>query len=196
MRKLTILVDLDDTLEYLTKGWAGYLNDKHGLNVNWRDIKQWDVTETFPMLTRQQVYDPLYDDAFWDYVEPQPYAQEYLLRLIQDGHRVFIVTSSEYETLSAKMSRVLFKYFPYLTWDQVIVAHCKQMINGDILIDDAPHNHEGGVYEKILITAPHNESYNAEANGMLRVNNWHEVYQAVCDIANLIKEDNPYEKRT
>lgn len=189
MRKLTVLVDMDDVLELLSKGWVEYLNDKYHLNVNWRDVKQWDVSKSFPTLTRDQVYAPLYDDALWDRVEPQPDAFEYLLKLIVDGHRVFIVTASTYETLPAKMSKVLFKYFPYLGWDNVIVTSCKQVVNGDVLIDDAPHNLEGGLYKKILMSAPHNESYNAEANGMKRVNNWREVYQAVCDIANSIKED-------
>ena len=188
MRKLTVLVDMDDTIEYLAKGWVEYLNIKYGLNVNWLDVKQWDVAQTFPMLTRKQVYEPLFDDALWDHIEPLPDAPEYLEKLIHDGHRVFIVTASTYETLPAKMTKVLFRYFPYLTWSNVIVTSCKQVINGDVLIDDAPHNHEDGAYEKILMSAPHNESYNAETNGMLRVHNWREAYQAVCDIANSIKE--------
>ena len=35
-----------------------------------------------------------------------------------------------------KMDDLLFKYFPFLDWDHVIVTSKKQMIRGDVLIDD------------------------------------------------------------
>ena len=38
-------------------------------------------------------------------------------------------------------------------------------------IGDGIHNLESGEYVKILMTAPHNRGYDAESNGMIRVNN-------------------------
>ena len=57
----------------------------------------------------------------------------------------------------------------------MIITGRKQMIRGDVLIDDGIHNLEGGQYRKILFTAPHNRFYDAEANGMTRVTTWEEV---------------------
>ena len=48
-----------------------------------------------------------------------------------------------------------------------------------MLIDDGIHNLEGGNYRKILFTAPHNRFYDAEANGMTRVNTWEEVVEII-----------------
>lgn len=81
------------------------------------------------------------------------------------------------------MERVLFKYFPFLTWNDVIITSHKQLVNGDVLIDDGIHNLEGGNYFKILMTAQHNKKYDAEANGMLRVGTWAEVYTAITALA-------------
>lgn len=81
------------------------------------------------------------------------------------------------------MERVLFKYFPFLTWNDVIITSHKQLVNGDVLIDDGTHNLEGGNYFKILMTAQHNKKYDAEANGMLRVETWAEVYSAITLLA-------------
>ena len=81
------------------------------------------------------------------------------------------------------MERVLFKYFPFLTWNDVIITSHKQLVNGDVLIDDGIHNLEGGNYFKILMTAHHNKKYDAEANGMLRVGTWAEVYSAITALA-------------
>ena len=81
--------------------------------------------------------------------------------------------------MPAKMERVLFRYFPFLSRDQVIITGNKQMIRGDVMIDDGIHNLEGGEYRKILFTAPYNKDYDAEANGMIRVHNWDEILRVI-----------------
>lgn len=57
------------------------------------------------------------------------------------------------------------------------------MIRGDILIDDAPHNLVGGDYVKILMTANHNRSYDASANGMIRVIDWLDIQNCISAVA-------------
>ena len=56
------------------------------------------------------------------------------------------------------------------------------MIRGDVLIDDGLHNLIGGDYRKILFDSPHNRSFDAEGNGMIRVHNWDEAEQAIAAI--------------
>lgn len=118
----------------------------------------------------------------WKKVTPFPGAVKYLKQLIDDGHKVVVVTASHHDTISFKINSVLFKHFPYLTFNDIIVTSQKQLIYGDILIDDAPHNLEGGKYAGILMDAPHNKTYNAELNGFIRVKDWASIYKAVCDI--------------
>ena len=65
----------------------------------------------------------------------------------------------------------------------MIITGRKQMIRGDVLIDDGIHNLEGGEYRKILFTAPYNRDYNAEANGMIRVNTWEEAVRVIDSMA-------------
>ena len=92
-----------------------------------------------------------------------------------EGHEVYIVTATEPEHVEEKMNGLLFRYFPFLSWNQVIITGRKQLIRGDVLIDDGIHNLEGGEYKKILFTAPHNRYYDAEGNGMIRVSSWDEI---------------------
>lgn len=69
-------------------------------------------------------------------------------------------------------------------WSNVIITSNKQMVRGDILIDDGLHNLVGGEYEKVLMTAPHNKDFSEEEHyGIRRVNNWDEAYNVVCEIA-------------
>lgn len=184
MKKLTILVDMDDTIEELLPAWIKYLNEFYGTGVQISDVTDWDVSAAFPSLTREQVYAPLYRDEFWDLVKPMCRSREVLQRLIADGHHVLVITTSNYQTIRAKMERVLFRYFPFFTWDDVIVTARKQLVKGDVLIDDGVHNLVGGDYAKLLMSQPHNMRYDAAGSGMVRVDSWDDIYRVIRAIAN------------
>ena len=176
---MTILIDMDDTIEGLLKAWVNRVNTKYGRSVSYEDITSWDVSAAFPGLTREQVYAVLLEKGFWKAVEPIPGAAEVIQHFMDAGHKVFIVTATPYESVTEKMTEVLVRYFPFLSWNQVIIASRKQLIRGDVLIDDGVHNLEGGDYIKILMTAPHNRNYDAEANGMIRVHHWAEIEEII-----------------
>ena len=176
---MTILVDMDDTIEQLLAEWIRSVNTKFGRSATVDEVKSWNVAAVYPGLSWEEVYMVTVEPGFWGRVEPIPGAAEGLQKLMADGHDVFIVTATYYESVPEKMKDLLFKYFPFISWDHVIVASRKQMIRGDVLIDDGIHNLEGGEYAKILVTAPHNKDYDAEANGMIRVNSWDEILEAI-----------------
>ena len=178
MKKLRILVDIDEVLNNLLEGWVAYLNERYNTAANAQDLTAWDLTELYPSLTCGEVNAPLYEDALWKTLEPKAESVEYLKRMIDDGHDVYIVTASVYQTISVKMDWLFFHY-PYLTWDNVIMTRRKQLIRADVLIDDGIHNLEGGDYFKVLFDSPNNRRYDAEGNGMVRVYSLKEAYEAI-----------------
>ena len=50
MRHLTILVDMDDTIENLAEAWVAYLNARHQTSTNLSDITDWDISKAFPIV--------------------------------------------------------------------------------------------------------------------------------------------------
>lgn len=48
-----------------------------------------------------------------------------------------------------------------------------------MLLDDGPHNLLGGQYVPVLYTRPHNRSYDANADGVYRVDSWCQFYNLV-----------------
>ena len=172
---MTILVDMDDTIEYLLKAWVRGVNETYGYSVGYDDVTDWNVSKAFPGLTWEQVYEVPLRPGFWNGVEPVPGAAEALKRLMDAGHDILIVTATPFVSVPEKIEGYLFRHFPFLSWDQVIITGRKQLIRGDVLIDDGVHNLEGGDYLRILMTAPHNVGYDAEANGMIRVRTWKEI---------------------
>lgn len=184
MKKLTVLVDMDDVLENLFETWVSYLNRRYDTNVNVDEVFEWDFTKNFPMLSKEQIFKPLTEKDLWCEVKPIPGSVEYLKKIIDDGHKVRIVTASHPDTVAVKLNNVLFKYFPFISYRDVIISYDKKMIRGDVLIDDYPYNLEGGAYIGLLMEAPHNRLYKTNERDIVRVKSWDEIYHKICEIAN------------
>lgn len=176
LTKPTVLVDLDDTMIDLLGKWIMAINEKYGTAVEPESVVDWDITKFFPTLTRYQVFEPIFAEDFWKDIRPKEGAVKYLRLLKNDGFEIYICTNTNYKTLKDKMDNVLFKYFDYLSWNDVIVTTNKQMVNADFLIDDGIHNLIGGAYKGILMDAPHNRNFDASKHNITRVKNWEEIY--------------------
>ncbi len=174
---------MDDTIEQMLKTWVVELNKSYGTSFAYEDVWSWNLTESFPGLTEEEIFGVTFRPGFWKKVEPMPGAGEALKRFMDEGHDVYLVTSTPCESVYEKMRDLIQRCFPFISWKQVIIAWNKKLIKGDVLIDDGVHNLEGAEYAKILMTAPHNKDYDAEGSGMIRVNNWEEAVAAVERIA-------------
>lgn len=174
-----VLVDVDDVVVDLLSAWLHFLNNKYDIDVRNDEITDWDISKFFPTLTKEQIFEPLYQDEFWKTVKPKYDAVEYVKRLFDEGYDIYFCTSTDYRNIRVKYESIIKKYFPYIKWSHVIVAYRKQMIKADFLIDDSIHNLENGDYNKLLMSMSHNLNYDAKENGMIRVNNWNEIYKEV-----------------
>ena len=125
---ITILIDIDDTIEDLLAAWCKWLNDLYGLNVKPDEVTDWDVAKFFPTLTKEQVFEPLHTDHFWKTVEPKDEAVKYVKQLIDDGFNVYLCTTTDYRNVKPKYEYIILKHFPFISWRQVIVAGRKQLM--------------------------------------------------------------------
>lgn len=182
MTNLTILVDVDNVLEDLNTAWVNAINEKYGTSVIPNEIFDWDIQKFFPTLTRNQVFSPLHTEEFWENLKPLNGSQKYLKQLIEDGHKIVIVTSAHPDTIAHK-HKFISRNFPFIPFKNTIITSQKQLICGDVMIDDAPHNLKNGSYRGILMSASHNINYDAEANGFIRLNSWAKIYQTINQIA-------------
>ena len=182
MKKLTILVDVDDVMWDFLGVWLSYLNKMSGRNLSIFDITDWNVGKFYPTVPAQKMFLPLNRKEFWSRVKPMPGAQEYTKKIIEDGHRLVLVTASHPDTVKYK-ARKLFELFPHITKTDLIIAQDKSLVSGDIMVDDAPHNLENTPCNKVLFSRPHNLSYPAHKAGWTRAKSWEEVYKLIQDAA-------------
>lgn len=178
MTRLRILFDADDVAENLLESWLDALNDRYGTSVKAEDVTDWDIMLAFPTLSKQQVYDILQEDLVWKNLMPVPDAQEYLQQLHDEGHELYMVTATDYRTSHVKIERIL-ELFPFLDTEHIIIAHHKQMITGDVLIDDNPRNLVGGHYFRILFDRPHNRKFDEKKYGICRAVDWKQVHRLI-----------------
>lgn len=189
MTHLRILFDADDVAETLLEGWVSTLNERYGTSVSVDDVTDWDISLAFPTLTKQQVYGVLQEDAVWANLAPMPGAQKYLQQLYDEGHELYMVTATDYRTCCVKIERIL-ELFPFLDANHIIIAHNKQMVKGDVLIDDGPHNLVNGPYFRILFDAPHNRGFDEKKYGMYRAVGWEQVYRLIHENLVFKPDDN------
>ena len=179
-----ILVDMDDVLEDLQEAWIKRLNEKYNYSVDWTKVVDWNVGLYYPNLNREEVLSPLFEDNFWKTVNPKKDAIEVLKQLYDQKYLIYLVTSSSFSTLVNKFSNVLYPYFPFFDEDHIIICKHKQLIKGNVLIDDGVHNLMGTYpiipeYKKILFTANPNRNFNTIGTDIIRVSNWYEIYSII-----------------
>lgn len=177
---ITIVSDIDDTIEDLISAWCKWLNTVYGSDVQPQHIRSWDMTKAFPNLTVEEIFEPLYYESFWEKVQPKEDAMKYLKMLYDEGFNIYLCTSTGYQNVAMKYEYIVKKYFPYIDWNHVIIAHDKHMIKCDYIIDDGVHNLiDCTECVPILMNAPHNQEFDADKYGIFRVNGWSEIYSLI-----------------
>lgn len=169
---------MDDTLTTCVSVWVDILNKKYNRNVDYNNVLYWDFQILYPGLTRLQMTEPLGMEEFWNRVEPIKDAQKYTKLLQNSGNEVIIVTAS-YPASYQYKGNVIQKFFPFIDLDNIIVAHNKSLVKGDVLVDDNPKNFSDDRYG-ILFTAPHNKFYQVDNKKIFRADTWEEVYKLIC----------------
>lgn len=97
-----------------------------------------------------------------------------VVRKLNDLYEVYIVSAATQfpHSLTEKINW-LAKYFPFLSWKQIVFCGTKEIVYGDIMIDDHFKNLDIFQGLTILFTQPHN--IDKSVNKHKRVNNWKEI---------------------
>lgn len=188
MKKLELLVDLDDTMEDLIPRLVSALNYKFSKEYTSSDITEWDLSKFYPGITNEDLIEAMSRSDFWELIDEKPQACEFIYKLKRDGHDIKVVTASHYSVLEKKMDLMFFRLFPFLTWDDVIITKDKRRVTGDVLIDDNPNFLNGFNGIRLLMDASHNRSHVVDSINTIRVHDWHEIY----DIVSTLAEDDNY----
>ena len=134
---MRILIDMDGVLCNLMDEWLRRYNAEYGDALSTEQITSWGP-HRFAKAGRR-IYKYLSLPGFFRDLVPLPGAVENMRRLLAAGFDVPIVTAaSGHQDKRDWVS----EHLPFFNTDNMIFAHRKELIRGDILFDDAPHHPE------------------------------------------------------
>ena len=197
MNKIKIAFDLDDILIDTIPAWLNALNERHGTNKKSEDIKSWSISNFFKddiekgIITKEEIYYPLFEDDFWKTVKPIEGMYNSLVELKNlNDYEIYIVTASNYQTIKSKLDNCVLKYYgDIISSDNIIIANDKSMINAGILVDDYFRNINNFLKRNprsigIIKDTPHSDiDYDALDNKHLAEN---------CHLNNVVEFTNSY----
>jgi 5'-nucleotidase len=167
-----LLIDMDGVLCDLVGKWFAVYNREHNDAIRLEQMTHWG-----PHLYARKgkaIYRYLTQPGFFRDLAPIPGAIAGMRKLHAWGHELVIVTAAK-NGHRDKMEWV-HEHLPFLPPGNIVFAHRKELVRGDVMFDDAPHN--------LLAFAPYglpvamDYPYNQGAPGM-RVRSWSEFLQLI-----------------
>ncbi|MDQ0482034.1 5' nucleotidase, NT5C type [Guptibacillus hwajinpoensis] len=164
----TLLIDMDSVICNLMSEWHKRYNEDYNDNLSVDKLLCWRSEDYVKAECGEKIYDYLDEPGLFLHLEPLPYAIDVLKRL-SNQYDLLIVTSSRTYAYTEKELWVE-KHLPFIGKRNLIFSHRKEMIRGDLLFDDAPHNLVA--FSKTGRTAvAMSYEYNQQVD-VPRVNNW------------------------
>lgn len=183
---MRIFVDMDDVLVELLDEWLFQLNQNTINKKEPEDITDWDMRKAYPDLTDSQIFGMLSSESLWSNIKPVKNAYKYMKKLIEDGHEVYVATSSYPNSFFLKTEYCLLKHFDFLSPKNLICIHDKYLLDGDILFDDYHENLRKFKGIRVLKDAPYNRNdYQFIDFRVSKDNAWEEFYQIVKELQNI-----------
>ncbi len=159
---------MDSVICNLMSEWHKRYNEDYNDNLSVDKLLCWRSEDYVKAECGEKIYDYLDEPGLFLHLEPLPYAIDVLKRL-SNQYDLLIVTSSRTYAYTEKELWVE-KHLPFIGKRNLIFSHRKEMIRGDLLFDDAPHNLVA--FSKTGRTAvAMSYEYNQQVD-VPRVNNW------------------------
>ena len=161
------------------------------MEVPYESIQEYDIRKSYPELSEQQIYLPYLDGTLYTDISPDRAAQEVLRSLAAEGHELCIVTANLmgvaertlteyfYEAHNLRcvqyMLQFLREFYPEISQENILIVPRKELVRGDVLIDDNPAHLRSGSFRKILLDKPYNRDFDDDYFAVRRAKDWTEI---------------------
>ncbi|PWK11334.1 5' nucleotidase, NT5C type [Tumebacillus permanentifrigoris] len=164
----TLLIDMDSVICDLMTEWHRRYNEQYDDDLCVAKLQCWQTEKYVKPECGMKVYDFLDEPGLFLNLLPLPDAVEVLERL-SHAYEILLVTSSRTHAYTEKEQWVE-RRLPFIGKHNLIFAHRKEMIRGDLLFDDAPHNllsFQSSGREVVAMDYPYNRAVSVP-----RVSSW------------------------
>ena len=163
-----ILVDMDGVLADVYAQFIKWELEETGNLIDINSLSGKTEEEAFPQADKH-----VRSKGFFRTVTPIKDSIEGL-KYLNDKYNVLIVSSAtEFPQSLTEKVEWLHKFYPFITWQQIVLCGRKDMVKGDIMIDDHSKNLKLFEGRKLLFTQPQN-MYISEPD-YERIYTWKEI---------------------
>lgn len=187
-KKTMVCLDADDTLLLCNELAIQMLNEAKGYNLTINDVTAWNecgnkADERLPYFN---------DIRFFERQRAIPGAKEFVRKLLERGVEVVILTAVSAIAATQRI-RTIRDEFTEIPEKNIIITSRKDLVQCDILIDDAPHNvFDSAAKWPVLLRRP----WNNNVSGFLSVGGYDEALALVDRIiegnSKSVGESGPY----
>lgn len=162
---MTILVDIDGVIFNTQETLLKQINETYETEYTIEDVTSYDW---FNKKFNNNPWETLKSESFWFRVRANKQAIDYILKWKHEGHTIKFVTASSYHhALPYKIHKLLDYFNGEFDDKDVIICHDKNMVRGDLLIDDFLKNCNEFHEFSIVYAQPWNKDTN-----LIRTNDW------------------------
>lgn len=166
--KKRIFCDIDNTIFPLLETILPVYNEKYGDNLQFEQITDYD-TNMFIKSSCTNFFKEFMVEDIWKTAKPYENSVEILTQL-NEQHEIYFVTAGHPNTAKFR-DDWLEKYFSsFYSSSQLIICRYKQLLIGDLLIDDYYANINGGSYRGLLYEQPWNK--NIIKRNLRKIDKW------------------------
>lgn len=186
--KPVVLLDMDDVMAECCKKLCQEIFIRFGVKITKEDVLEFDIEKTVqkidPRISTERILYPIHEPDFFYSLEVINGAREGVQSLVNEGIELVVVTKiplfSDFGANPARDKTLwLERYFPYFSkTGNIIFTGRKDLIAGDILVDDAPHNLLNYPGKAIVFDAP----WNREITHLPRALSWVELVPMILNI--------------
>ncbi|MFC0213105.1 5'(3')-deoxyribonucleotidase [Paenibacillus chartarius] len=135
---MRLLIDMDSVIVDLMSVWFDKYNADYNDHLSVDALLSWNTELYVKPECGEKIYEYLDETGLFRALQPLPHAIDVLQRL-KANHDIVIVSSSRTHAFSDKEFWVE-QHLPFIGKTNLIFSHRKELICGDLLFDDAPHN--------------------------------------------------------
>jgi 5'(3')-deoxyribonucleotidase len=179
---MRILIDMDSVIVDLMSVWFDKYNRDYNDHLTIDHLLSWETERYVKPECGHNIYSYLDEEGLFRSLQPLPDAVSVLQRL-KEHHDIIIVSSSRTHAFTDKELWVE-EHLPFIGKTNLIFCHRKDVINGDLLFDDAPHNLET-FRNTGRIAVAMDYPYNRQVN-VPRVHDWREFEKFVDNLKGMI----------
>ena len=184
LKRPRVLLDVDGVLADFLNEFLEFGNSLTGVRYKKEDIKKWDIFSYFDEENCKKCIKYLSDPGFAAGLEPYE-GSKAALEKIKELAELFIVTVPVYSSVTWVYERTMWlkKHFN-INSDQIVYTASKELVTGDIFVDDRPEHVSAWKHQNPSgIAILWSQEYNKLSEDICdyRINDWNTLVQIVKD---------------